>query len=297
MIDLLKSKGIGSFWARGRLSSLEQSCLASFVNNGYSVTLFSYGEIYNIPAGVHAADANTIVPESMVARVRHNGRPDLAHFSDLFRYEMIKKRDLVWMDADLLMISDRSVAEFRNIIVREEQGGINNALLYVSDKALMDTVSEAMSTKLDKDLKWGETGPQIMSDAVQRDDRQIDTYEHRYFYPIEHYDIWKILLPAHADECRVKCADAATLHMFNNILTTMGYWKDIAPPKGSFLYEKLADRDLLGFFREVYPDRVMQACVDNFRFRQNGKALGLRTVIRQIIPSASRTYQHYRKHS
>jgi hypothetical protein len=295
MVELFKSKGLGAFWARGRLSALDQACLSSFVRRGYVIKLFSYEEIPNLPLGVTAADAAKIVPEAMIERVRYNGRADLTHFSDLFRYEMIRKADLVWVDVDVLMISGLPVPAYGDIIVREAQGGVNNAVLYVSDKTMMDTVSEAISAKLDKELRWGETGPGLISEAIKKHGTPRRIYSHKYFYPVEHYDIWKVLLPSYLSECREMCATAVTLHLFNNILTTMGYWKEMAPPKGSYLYEQLEEMELIPFFPGVYPERVMQNCVENFQFRQNGKALGIRAVLREIVPSMGRTYRHYIK--
>lgn len=295
MIDIMKSKGAGAFWAKGTLSALDQACLASFVSQGYSVTLFSYEPITNVPVGVNAADAATILPEATIDRVRYNGKPDITHFSDLFRYEMIKSRDLVWIDLDLLMTGVGFAPYHENIIVTEEQGGINGAILYVCDKDLIDGITKLSQGKFDMELRWGETGPKLIVDAIKSTGANVELYESKYFYPFEHYDIWKVLLPSHFDQCREKCKDAVTLHLFNNILTTIGYWKDIAPPAGSYLHWVLQEVDALRFFKEVYPEKIMAACVDNFRFRQNGKALGIRAVLREIVPSMGRTYRHYYK--
>lgn len=295
MIDILKSKGGGAFWAKGSLSALHQACLSSFITQGYPITLFSYQPIPNIPAGVTPADATMVVPEHMLGRVRYNGKPDLAHFSDLFRYEMINAADLVWIDADLLMTRQDEVPSHPDIIVMEEQGGINNAILYVSDKRILATISEMMKTKLDRELRWGETGPSMLSKAIKANRAALTLYEHKYFYPIEHYDIWKILLPKHFDECQEKCRHASTIHLFNNILTTMGFWKELAPPVGSYLHCVLKELDALRFFKDVYPEKIMSACVENFRFRQNGKALGIKAVLKEIVPSIGRTYRHYYK--
>ncbi|MEZ2128940.1 MULTISPECIES: hypothetical protein [unclassified Sinorhizobium] len=295
MVDILKSKGVGAFWAKGRLSALDQACLSSFIAQGYPTTLFSYQPIPNTPAGVTAADAATIVPEHMVARVRYNGKPDLSHFSDLFRYEMIKAADLVWIDVDLLMTRENDVPSHPDILVKEEQGGLNGAILYVSDKRILAKLSEMMKTKLDKELRWGETGPSMIFEAIKANRAALKLYEHKYFYPIEHYDIWKVLLPNHFDECQEKCRHASTIHLFNNILTTMGFWKELAPPVGSYLHHVLKELDALRFFKDVYPEKIMSACVENFRFRQNGKALGIKAVLKEIVPSIGRSYRHYYK--
>jgi hypothetical protein len=294
-IDLFSEKGLGAFWARGSLSAMDQVCLASFVRRGYQVTLYSYEPINGVPPGVTVADAATIVPESMIERVRYNGKPDLAHFSDLFRYSMIEKSDQIWIDVDVMLLADLAVPRHENIIVTEEQGGINGAVLYLSDQRLKTFIQSAMLTKLDRNLLWGETGPLMIEQAVKSCRGAVDLYDHHHFYPIEHYDIWKIFLPEEYDECVRKCDGATTLHIFNNILSTMGIWKDLAPPEGSYLHAKIAELGMLDCFRDIYPEKIMRACLRNFRLSKSGKGLGVGTLVRELIPSIGRTYEHYRK--
>jgi hypothetical protein len=289
-------KGFGTLWAFGRLSALEQACLASFVKQGYELTLFSYAPIEGVPPGVQTADAESVVPLETINRFVFAGRPDLAHGSDLFRYRMIRDRGLVWVDTDLLMLAaGTEPLPHPDVICREEQGGINGAILFVAEPTLADSMIAYAEERMDRELRWGETGPAAIMQAVRRAASPPETYPHTVFYPVEHYDIWKVLLPAHRDESAAKCAEARTLHLFNNIMTTMGYWKELAPPEGSFLHGELDRLGLLSSFRDVYPERVMTQLVENFRFRQNGKALGTRAVLRELIPSVRRTWRHYHK--
>jgi len=288
-------QGFGAFWASGNLSALEQACLASIANRGYNLTLFSYEAIPNIPKGVRAEDASLIVPEANLKRVIYNGRPDLAHFSDLFRYEMIAQRDLVWVDTDILMLADPIALPHENILVREEQGGLNGAIIYFKSAALRSVVSASLESKLDRELTWGETGPKLVAKAARSSGLNPDTYGNEIFYPIEYYDIPKIFQPEYAEECASKCKNAVTLHLFNNILTQLGYWKDIAPPVGSFLHSELSRLDLIGYFRDTYPQKIMDRLVGNFRSRQNGDDLGVKTIIKQMVPSIRRTFRHYVK--
>lgn len=291
---MFPGSGVGFFWARGGLAALDRACLTSFVQRGVDVSLFSYEPVTGVPAGVRCLDASEVVPASMISRVLHRGHPDLAHFSDLFRYEMIAKRDLVWVDLDVLLIGDRDVSNLENILVNEEQGGMNGAILYVSNPPVIASLQKRMNECLDRDLRWGETGPVLIANAVRSEFPTIKTCESWQFYPVEHYDIWKVLLPEYRDFCAEKCKNALTLHLFNNIIVKLGYWKDIAPPVGSYLYEILEKNDLLELFAGVYPVKVMNAMIENFRFRENGKALGVRSVVREFLPSIARTYHHYR---
>ncbi|WP_119854484.1 hypothetical protein [Neorhizobium tomejilense] len=295
MLSTIRQKGIGGFWFQGRLSALERACIQSYLDMGLSYTIFSYGKLGNIPDGIAVEDANKIVHHSMTQRIIHNGKPDLSHFSDLFRFEMIRQRDLVWHDLDLMIIADKALPEYKDIIVREEQGGINGAILYVSDARIIDFCLDEIHKLLDRELTWGQTGPRLLMAAIDKSGRQIDIYNHESFYPLEHYDIWKAFHPGYCEFCKEKSKSALTIHLFNNILNSIGMWKDMAPPKGCFLYEQLEKMDLLGLFKDTYPERVMTSILENFQYRQNGKALGIKTIIREIAPSIYRTYKHYRR--
>ena len=43
---------IGTLWVGKELSWLEQLCLASFVDHGHRVKLFTYDKVQNVPDGV-----------------------------------------------------------------------------------------------------------------------------------------------------------------------------------------------------------------------------------------------------
>ena len=288
-------QGFGAFWASGPLASLEQACLASIQRRGYHLTLFSYDPISNVPEGITTAHAEEIVTRKMLNRIIYNGKPDLTHFSDLFRYELIAQRDLIYVDTDLLMIGEAKELPHPNIFVQEEQGGFNNAILYFANQEVSNYVLQQVTCKFDKELRWGETGPEVVKSVVENITPRLETYSHQFFYPIEHYEIWKILLPDYSEECASKCSNAITLHVFNNIFTTISYWKELAPPEGSYLHYALDQMELLCFFKDTYPRKIMEGMVANYRFRQNGQALGIKTVIKQVIPSIGRTLRHYRK--
>lgn len=199
------------------------------------------------------------------------------------------------MDLDVIMIGDGDFSAEKNIIVQEEQGGINGAVLYISDQGILKDLLEGATRLFDRELRWGETGPVLLQKAIGTSPPKVPLTSHKYFYPIEHYDVWKLLLPEYFDFCMEKCSEATSLHLFNNILTTIGYWKSIAPPKGSYLHHALEKNELIHLFTNTYPDGIMRNIVDNFRYRQNGKALGVRAIVREFIPSISRTWHHYRK--
>ena len=96
---MAKLRPIASLWIGGRLSWLEQLCLKSFADAGHETTLYSYAPIDNIPEGVKAASAEEIYPSEPMLRHARTGSP--AIHADMFRLNMLKKTDNVWVDADM----------------------------------------------------------------------------------------------------------------------------------------------------------------------------------------------------
>lgn len=90
---------IASLWIGGRLSWLEQLCLKSFADAGHHTTLYSYEPIPNVPEGVHTADAAEIYPAEPMLRHVRTGSP--AIHADMWRLNLLKKTDKIWVDADM----------------------------------------------------------------------------------------------------------------------------------------------------------------------------------------------------
>ncbi len=90
---------ICALWIGGSLSYMEQLCLQSFLDQGHKVTLYTYEGVERIPDGVDVADANDISPFREELRHLRTGSPAL--MSDVFRYDLLKKRPgVIWADTD-----------------------------------------------------------------------------------------------------------------------------------------------------------------------------------------------------
>ena len=95
---------IGALWIGGSLSFMEQLCLKSFVDAGHDVTLFTYGEVQNIPDGIEIGDAEAILPMDNAIRPTRTGSP--APQADRFRYHMLSQiDDIIWADTDAYCVA------------------------------------------------------------------------------------------------------------------------------------------------------------------------------------------------
>jgi len=91
---------VASLWIGGTLSFLEQLCLQSFVDHGHKTILYTYGAVDKVPGSIEVRDANAVFPKGDYIKHKESGSPAL--HSDVFRYHMIAREGLVWVDADVL---------------------------------------------------------------------------------------------------------------------------------------------------------------------------------------------------
>ena len=64
--------------------------------------LYTYQPIENIPDGTVVLDANEIMPESEVFKLKDHYLP----FSDIWRYWLLYKKGGIWVDMDMVCVSD-----------------------------------------------------------------------------------------------------------------------------------------------------------------------------------------------
>ncbi len=93
---------IGMLWIGPKLGIIEQLSLLSFLEHGHAITLFTTETVSGVPLGVTVKDANEIFPSKTI--LRHHKTGSAALHSDLFRYALLAKTDLMWVDLDVLCI-------------------------------------------------------------------------------------------------------------------------------------------------------------------------------------------------
>ncbi|MDB4973081.1 MAG: hypothetical protein JWN48_1422 [Myxococcaceae bacterium] len=277
---------LASFWS-SELSPLEKACLGSFVAAQHEVVLYSYVRPGDLPAGVEFRHASEILAESYMGRFITDGRPNIAHFSDYFRLNLFLKTSATWIDCDLIAYRPFDTAPEDNLLVREGRTGINNSLLRIADRQLLTDCLERTEALLDVDVMWAATQNVIIK-ALARHPSTFALQPASEFVPVHFSDFDKLLLPEYRDHCESLCAEAKTIHLYNNVMERIGYHKNLLPPVGSFLYELLVGSGDHGF-TDVYPADVVRKLLEAWRSRFSGEDLGVRSVVRQFIPSLKRS--------
>ena len=280
--------GFATFWAGSRLPAYEAACLTSYLRHGYAITVYSFGAIAGLPPGVLLRPASDIVEEHYVSAFLIKDVPSLSHFSDLFRYRMFQRTDEIWVDTDMYMVRPLPLDLPPTLLAREDQHALCGAIMRLDRTApALATLVSRTEAAAGRNLEWGETGPRLLT-SVFGPAVLAKSYGPKLYFPIHYDDFWKVFLPEFRDECEALCGDAVTVHLWNNIVTKMGVWKEVMPPEGSYLHALFVRDGMTDLFQATFPAAEMRHVIDNYRMRMSGGFADVSKLARLAIPSIKR---------
>ena len=271
-----------TFWT-GCIDALERACLSSFSRSGHEIILYSYGE-HKTSHFYDVRNASDIIDKRYLTQFITNGRPNIAAFSDAFRVMMFTKTPYIWIDCDLLLVKPISFDPAEDLFIREGRKNIIAAMLRIADQRIATRALEVILQQAGRDLPWAAL-QNVIPKAMAEFHYNGKVKSPELYNPIPANDFYKLLLPEFKEECSVLCATAETIHLYNNILQKVGYFKDLLPPEGSYLYERLEPYHDDASFIGTYPARSVRAMVEGWQLRFSGKELGLGAVARQFMPA------------
>jgi mannosyltransferase OCH1-like enzyme len=159
---------IQTLWIGEALSPMERLCLTSFLQHGHDVHLYVYEEVRNIPAGVTVRDAAEILPASRIFRYReHNS---VAGFANFFRYKLLHERGGWWVDTDIICLRPFTFEDeyVFGAEISYKQRIVNNCVIRASaGSAIMERAWHTCDARDPTTLKWGETGPKLLTQLVE----------------------------------------------------------------------------------------------------------------------------------
>jgi hypothetical protein len=246
---------IQCLWIGGALSLLEQLSLASFVKNGHAVHLYVYNRVSNVPAGVTIIDGREIIDEKRIFKYKNEG--SYAGFSNVFRYKLLLDRGNYWCDLDVICLRpfdfDRDYV-FSGAIKRMLLGVLGAQTFIQSCVIKCPTGSDIMrycyETSTSKDpnsLAWGEIGPNLLQEAVQRFGHRGDVVPHGTFTTVDWMRAKRFVSgsPVVAVVERLKIARyrSYAVHLYNEVWRRNGLDKNGTFPNIS-IFEELKRRYL-----------------------------------------------------
>lgn len=231
----------GTFWAGRPLSKIEELSLSSFLYHGHTIKIFLYDMNIDVPDGVIKADANEILPESFLFKSGSSYAP----FSDIFRYNMIEKTNLVWTDTDNVCMSkewfndeyiygsQRSPASYEKFC---------NSILYFTPGSELSKklISESMTFNRNY-ITWSEVGPILTTKLVEELDLEKFAKPSNVFYPIPFFE-WRLLWDkGSSGKVMSRVMDSHVVSIWHSMAASNGMNLDYFPD-GSFLdilYKKI----------------------------------------------------------
>ena len=244
---------IQSLWIGERLSALERLSISSFLSHGHAFHLYVYDEVAEVPQGVVIRDASRIVSPDRIFKYRDY--ESYAGFANLFRYRLLLEKGGYWVDCDVVCLAPFQQApdyvfasEFpgvRSSCGKREPTVTNCVLKAAPGCEIMSYCYGETAKRNPLDLVWGETGPALLTAAVEKFDLKSYIARPGSFCPISFWE-WEHLIDgslASSLKTRTKlmvCGSRA-VHFWQEMWRRNGVDKDESFPSQS-LYERLKRR-------------------------------------------------------
>jgi hypothetical protein len=228
-------------WVGGPLNKLQETCIASFIYFGHTMNLFVYDMDIDVPEGVIKRDAREVLPEDSIFLVKDT----YAAFSDVFRYNMIHKFDLIWVDADTLCITDDwSFFKDDVLFCREDDNYYVGGVLKLPHNSEIINYLISEVSLIDSSLMhWSEMGPLLLTNAIKKYDYESYCQSMETLCMIDPREATKFWQESYYSEImdRVNSGNSKCASLYNGMLTVFDKVDTNLLPKGSaieYFYNK-----------------------------------------------------------
>lgn len=261
---MARTREVGTLWIGGSLSWMEQLCLKSFVDQGQKITLFSYEDIPNVPAGVIRRDGREILDTDDF--IKYEKKDSFALFADYFRIHMIAQNPgMIWVDTDVYCHRPMDY-DSDYVMGFELPGGrrVNNAVLGLpADSAMLADMLGFMEDRhaIPPFLKqsqqeeyraaaaagqpvhvsqqpWGVWGPLMVTYFVHKHGLLGEVQPLAAFYPIPFPDRLKFLRRSAVVE-NLLAPETTALHLWASNKRELGLRHGGMPPANTYMSDLL----------------------------------------------------------
>lgn len=219
-------------WVGDSISKIQEISMSSFLYHNHEISLFVYNKNLVVPNGIKKLDANEIIPESEIFKVKNT----YAAFSDIFRYQMINKTDLPWVDADTICVSDNW--NFKDNIYAGYEGKIvvgGVLSLPYNSPAITYMINKSKNFEKDK-INWVEIGPALVDETFKKFRLMKYVYNEETFCGI-HYSKWKKLWQQeYLEEIKELEKKSHSISAYNSMITFSGLDKNNLPSGSAMDY-------------------------------------------------------------
>lgn len=213
--------------------------MTTWLANGYEVEFFAYDTLLfeSVPEGITCTDAREVLPEHEIFS-EPIGRTGYSGFSNLFRIELMKKRNGVWVDLDVVAIRPlESVPPY--IFAKENRKWINGAVFRSPAESELTKYLEGVIRSKASEGYWefGELGPRAITVGVAKFNLHQYEFDRGAFYAISGLDSWKLYSVAGLHEVESSLSNSYFIHIANEISKQLPFPAlGLAPQKNSYLW-------------------------------------------------------------
>ena len=248
-----KNARIANFFWMGELTNYELANVSSFVKNGFEVKVWTYDsniDFRHLNDRVEIMNAGLILEKELLTKFKQgNQKSNLSSFSNVFRYELLKKYDGWWFDMDCICMKDveyfaNLVDEHDFVVGRERDNYTGSSVLFFKDKDLLNEILINTWNIIERNnysFFWGEIGPDLISEIILNKKLMHKTLCPDYFYKIsasEFYLFFTNLLNQ-AEAKKINLDNSYIVHTWNEMFKRYFISKTKLPPKNSYLYYHL----------------------------------------------------------
>ena len=226
---------------------MEILSIRSFLHHGHDYRLYVYEPVMNLPEGAVACDANEILPASSI--FQYTDFRSYAGFSNFFRYKLLLERGGWWVDTDIVCLRPFDFAA-RYVFASEKiRSGAVPASAVIKCPVASEAMSYAWSVCAAKEpalLTWGETGPRLVAEVINRFSLEPFLHPPEVFCPVSCHDWETLMAPGAALDLDVA---SYSIHLWNEMWRYYGRDKDGSYPS-QCIYARLLNK-YCGSYRSI----------------------------------------------
>lgn len=234
---------IQSLWIGSELSTMEQLCINSFLQNGHEFHLYCYEDVQNVPDGTLVKDARDILPKEDVFSYKVGpGKGSYSAFSNYFRYKLLHIKGGWWVDTDIICLKHFDFEDeyvFSSELTHTDEIHTTSSVIKAPiGNQLCDYCYKICEEQNKDELGWGTVGPVLVKNAVEFFKMEDKIQEYHVFCPIGYAYSNIIVQP----DIHLTFPDETyAVHLWNEMWRRQNIGKDVKYSDTS-IYEKLKKR-------------------------------------------------------
>jgi tetratricopeptide (TPR) repeat protein len=237
-------------WVGGDLSPFEHLSISSWLHHGFSVDLYTYGEIGQVPDGCVLRDASEILSKDQVfVHSAQTGRSkgSFAGFADVFRWELLRKRGGFWADCDIVCLNSFDMpkglaiaSEIARTFGADHMAVTNCFFGGPAGHPMFEAACKSLHGYNPETLGWGEVGTRLIGEMVDKHNLERFVLRPDTFNPISPYRMIPMMRSTDIEGFEAATANSWGLHLYNEVWRSHKVSKFGPFPRNSVIHRLFA---------------------------------------------------------